>query len=83
MANQTIHDKLVAALEARGEKRVEARTQKYTVLTRSRGGFWYVGRAGALRYGLTASKSSAAFKTKDDLLGIVREKLLSDSAPKE
>lgn len=69
MAKETIHDKLVAALEARGEKRVEAKTRKYTVMSRSGGGFWYIGRAGALRFGPTASKSSAAFKTKAQLLG--------------
>jgi hypothetical protein len=57
---RTIHDRLVAALTARGESVVEdARTTKYTVVTREAGkaGFYYIGKAGALRAGRTVTES--------------------------
>jgi hypothetical protein len=59
----TIHDRLVAALIARGESLVPKRSTKYTVLTRTRRdtgeslGFYFVGRAGALRVGRTVTES--------------------------
>jgi hypothetical protein len=59
----TIHDRLVAALIARGETLVPGRSSKYTVLTRTsretgqKIGFYFVGRAGALRVGRTATES--------------------------
>ena len=60
MQAKTIHDRLVAALTARGESVVEdARTTKYTVVTREAGkaGFYYIGKAGALRAGRTVTES--------------------------
>lgn len=57
---RTIHDRLVAALKARGGSVVEdARTTKYTVITREGGkaGFYYIGKAGALRAGRTVAES--------------------------
>lgn len=70
-SRMTIHDILVAHLEAEGQTRVEAKTRKYTVLKRSvgSGGFWFVGPAGALRYGNTSSKSNVATKTRARILG--------------
>jgi hypothetical protein len=59
----TIHDRLVAALIARGESLVPNRSTKYTVLTRTRRdtgeslGFYFVGRAGALRVGRKVTES--------------------------
>jgi hypothetical protein len=59
----TIHHRLVAALIARGESLVPKRSTKYTVLTRTRRdtgeslGFYFVGRAGALRVGRTVTES--------------------------
>jgi hypothetical protein len=59
----TIHDRLVAALTARGETLVPGRSTKYTVLTRTKRdtgeslGFYFVGRAGALRVGRTVTES--------------------------
>jgi hypothetical protein len=59
----TIHDRLVAALTARSETLVPGRSSKYTVLTRTshetgqKIGFYFVGRAGALRVGRTATES--------------------------
>lgn len=62
MARPTLHDRLVAALLARGERIVEnARTTRYTVLTREGGGgFYFVGKAGALRIGRTVADSHPA-----------------------
>jgi len=63
MAKTTLHDRLVAALLAAGERLVpDAATRRYTVLTCShpkapQGWHYYVGRAGALRVGSTASAS--------------------------
>jgi hypothetical protein len=71
----TIHDRLVAALIARGESLVPKRSTKYTVLTRTRRdtgeslGFYFVGRAGALRVGRTVTESSP-------VLPSVRKRLL-------
>jgi len=59
----TIHDRLVAALTARSETLVPGRSSKYTVLTRTsretgqKIGFYFVGRAGALRVGRTVIDS--------------------------
>jgi hypothetical protein len=59
----TIHDRLVAALRARGETMVPGRSSRYTVFTRTchetgqKIGFHFVGRAGALRVGRTVTKS--------------------------
>ena len=73
MAKPTIHDRLVAALQRRGETIVtDARSTRYTVLTRKGGDaiFYYVGRAGALRVGRTVATCrpvNAAFRAQ--LLG--------------
>jgi len=74
MAKPTIHDRLVAALQRRGETIVtDARSRRYTVLTRHRQdtgddtGFYYVGKAGALRVGHTVADCrpvNAAFRAQ-------------------
>ncbi len=65
----TIHDRLVAALIARGETVVKgARTTKYTVVTRHNGGFYYIGKAGALRIGQTIADSRSAPNLRARLL---------------
>ena len=55
MVKATIHDRLIAALQSRGETIVSnARSTRYTVLSRTRQGtsesvgFYFVGKAGAL-----------------------------------
>lgn len=53
---KTLKDRFVAALEARGEKKVKE-TFKYAVYSRAAGGFYYVGRSGALRVGNTVGGS--------------------------
>jgi hypothetical protein len=72
----TIHDRLVAALIARGESLAPKQSSKYTVLTRTKRdtgeslGFYFVGRAGALRVGRKASETIPISEaTKKRLLG--------------
>ena len=63
----TLREQLIAALEKRGLNQVDAKTTKYAVFNRPKGGFYYVGDRGALRYGLTVAGSLAAsdsYKTK-------------------
>jgi hypothetical protein len=67
----TIHDRLVAALMQRGAKPTTAvRTGKYTVLEHpmSDGKFLFVGKAGALRVGRTATDSVAVPQLREKLL---------------
>lgn len=54
----TQHDQFVAALTKRGET-VDAakRSLKYTVMTRAQGGYYFIGRSGALRFGPTIKAS--------------------------
>jgi len=55
----TRRQKLIAALEARGARRVEAPTRRFVVYTHpfDKGLFYYIGESGALRIGATASSS--------------------------
>ncbi len=76
---QTIQQKLEAALLARGEQRVPAKTGKYLVYTAKSFGFrnmrdpitdkfFFLGYAGALRFGSCATKSVPVDKIKGQLL---------------
>ena len=62
---KTLHDQFVAALVNLNRGQVVKQTKKYTVLLslhRRPGGkprYWYVGRAGAVRWGKNQSKSIA------------------------
>ena len=67
---KTIQSRLADALVASGEHIVPSRTQKYIVYTRKAGGFWFLGKSGALRYGENASGSfSASDRLKSKILG--------------
>ena len=56
----TIADRIVSALLARGEREVTSASHKYRCFTRSvNGGFYWVGRCGALRIGQTSTGSLA------------------------
>lgn len=69
MAKQTIRDQLIQALERRGETIVQtAKSTKFIVMTRQAGGFYYLGKAGALRVGRTVAESRAAEYLRDTLL---------------
>ena len=61
MPKTTLQQRLVDALVATGRGTiVPRRSRKYITLERPDGTFYFVGKAGALRYGKTASKSMAA-----------------------
>jgi hypothetical protein len=56
MAKPTLQQRLVDALVASGRGTpVESRSRKYVTLKRPDGSFFYVGPAGALRFGKTVS----------------------------
>jgi hypothetical protein len=61
MAKFTIQQSLVDALIASGRGTpVTSRSRKYVTLKRPDGSFFYVGPAGALRFGKTVADSMAA-----------------------
>lgn len=67
MPKETQHDIYVAALQVEGCQIVtNARTGKYTVLTRPKqaGTYYYVGSAGAVRFGRTVSGSLPISKVR-------------------
>jgi hypothetical protein len=57
---KTLREKYIAALIASGEHEVTSKSRKFVTLTKKGGGFWFVGRAGSLRYGQRSSSSFAA-----------------------
>jgi hypothetical protein len=61
MARITLQQRLIEALiaTARGTL-VESRSRKYVTLKRPDGSFYFVGKAGALRFGKTVTASIAA-----------------------
>jgi hypothetical protein len=61
MPKITLQQRLVDALVATGRGTVaESRSRKYVTLKRPDGTFYFVGPAGALRYGKTVTSSIAA-----------------------
>ena len=68
----TIQQRLIDALLARGESRVQARTGRYVVFTAKTFGkpekFFFLGYAGALRFGRSATSSVPCDKLKARLL---------------
>ena len=61
MAKPTLQQRLVDALIASGRGTpVTSRSRKYVTLKRPDGGFYFVGKAGALRFGKTVTDSMAA-----------------------
>lgn len=66
-----LRQKLSFALEQRGERRVSTNSRRYVVYTRAEGDYWFLGAAGALRYGATIAGSfSASEKYKEKILTI-------------
>lgn len=64
----TLLERFSNALERKGETKVQSRSDKYVTYTRSAGGFYFLGRSGAVRYGKCASKSFAASDKFKELL---------------
>lgn len=61
MPKPTLQQRLVDALVTTGRGTiVQSRSRKYITLERADGSFFYVGKAGALRFGKTVSGSIAA-----------------------
>jgi hypothetical protein len=61
MPKTTLQQRLVDALVATGRGTiVPSRSRRYVTLERPDGSFFYVGKAGALRFGKTVSGSVAA-----------------------
>jgi hypothetical protein len=61
MAKPTLQQRLVDVLIASGRGTpVASRSRKYVTLKRPDGGFYFVGKAGALRFGKSVSDSMAA-----------------------
>jgi hypothetical protein len=75
MPKPTLQQRLIEALiaTARGTL-VESRSRKYITLKRPDGSFYFVGPAGALRFGKTVSASIAA---PEDF----KRRLLEENAP--
>ena len=77
MAKKTIQERLIEALKLQGCPEVQSRSTKYRVFmdirTAKKGGFLYVGKAGALRFGKTVTDSRPADAYKAALLGTVEE----------
>ena len=75
MARITLQQRLIEALIATGRgTRVESRSRKYVTLKRPDGSFYFVGPAGALRFGKTVTSSIAA---PEDF----KRRLLEENAP--
>lgn len=64
----TQREKIMEALIALGEQPVLLLTH-YFVFTRRSGGFYYIGKSGALRFGLRAPGKPVPADVKDFLLG--------------
>ena len=58
----TLQERYITALQLRGSQIVPSRSGKYVIMTRPEkpGTFYFIGRAGAVRYGRTATQSFAA-----------------------
>jgi len=61
MAKLTLQQRLIDALVASGRGTpVTSRSRRYLTLKRPDGSFFYIGKAGALRFGKTVADSMAA-----------------------
>jgi hypothetical protein len=75
MARITLQQRLIEALISTGRGTlVESRSRKYVTLKRPDGSFYFVGPAGALRFGKTVTASIAA---PEDF----KRRLLKENAP--
>jgi hypothetical protein len=75
MPKPTLQQRLIEALIATGRgTRAQSRSRKYITLERPDGSFYFVGKAGALRFGKTVTASIAA---PEDF----KRRLLEENAP--
>lgn len=61
----TLRDQFVAALIARGETQVPSRSGKFLTFTRAAGGFYFIGRAGSLRFNPRSQSSTDSIPASD------------------
>lgn len=72
MAKMTLREQFAQALEAKGEKQVPGRSSRYLVYTKSGGDFYYLGKAGSLRFGPNKTTSiPCSNKFKADLISML------------
>lgn len=66
---KTMQQRFLAALLALGCKQTVSNSQKYLTVIRPKGGFYFIGRSGALRVGAVVSRSHPVHQRfKDQLL---------------
>jgi hypothetical protein len=62
---KTLRESFITALEREGEKQViDSRSTNYATMTRKQGGFYFIGKSGAVRYGDTSSESYPVSKLR-------------------
>lgn len=71
----TQREKLISALARRGYRQVASRTTKYVVMTKDHCSFYFIGKAGALQKGRTASDS---YSMENLRLSLLAEKVEED-----
>jgi hypothetical protein len=77
---KTLREKYAAALIAKGEKEVKSKSSKFLTFTRADGGFYFIGKAGSLRFGHSSSTSfPVSQERKDFLLGKDKATILAAS----
>jgi hypothetical protein len=54
---KTLREKITDSLTKMGEQQIHSKSGKYVTFTREAGGFYFIGKAGALRFGQSSSKS--------------------------
>lgn len=54
---KTLRERLMQALTKRGERQISSRSYKHLTFTRKEGGYYFIGRSGALRHGNVSSNS--------------------------
>ena len=80
----TLRERFIVALCQRGAEVVSNHTStRYAVLTRPRGGFYYVGASGGLRVGACISRSlPVSEKFKAELLAVTAKPKAEATQPK-
>jgi hypothetical protein len=56
---KSLRERFSEALKARGEHEVLSKSRRYLTFTRAKGGFFFIGKSGSLRFGPSSSKSAA------------------------
>lgn len=65
---RTQQERMIEALSNHGFRQVETRSTKYVVMTKTACAFYFIGKAGSLRYGVKHSESFPQERLKARLL---------------